>query len=518
MTGLMHPRVAHNYAKAGYYPTDNQTVERVINALSLGNVNQRTRIIDPCAGEGEAISKIVQALGHSTIESYAVEYDQERAKKAAALTHYCLRSDLFDTVIEARQFGLLFLNPPYGDMTPDTYYAGNISSIDDKGGRKRLEKEFYQRTLAYLAYGGVLVFIIPNAVLDEQMSTWLSSHFRELRIYQAVDKQFKQLVIFGIRTRVQDIKKEQRAQNFERLQVIYNQTKDVEELPEEWPFEPYLIPGSSSELKYFYRISIETEQFATEIERLKGLWPEFKLRLRHTQTVSRAPLAKLSDWHLSLALAAGEIHGVVQSPISGRILAIRGDTYKTKKRHVEIIDDGKGNITEHVILTDRFVPVIKAWDMTPDSAHKGQLFNIASGVNQAKLEAEQEAELETALQDNPSELSHNGYLPAMMPNIKFPLGRLVYTPGIQELGARGELDIFPYLRRHALGDWGDMEEMDKSINEQALKMMVDGHLQDRIMSAYIIDEACDLKIWIITEYHGYDGLEHVTTVLLPSEY
>ena len=517
MTGLMHPRVAHNYAKAGYYPTDSETVTRVINALSIAEPHQVARIIDPCAGEGEALNTIKQTLGSSVIESYGVEYDQARAKVTASQTDYCLRSDLFDTVIEMRQFGLLFLNPPYGDMTPETYHAGHISSIDDKGGRKRLEKEFYQRTFAYLAYGGVLVFIIPYTVLDEQLSTWLSSHFSELRIYQAVDKQFKQLVIFGIRTRVQAIKKEQRAKSFERLQVIYNQAKDVEELPEVWPFEPYLIPGHSSELKHFYRVSIDPVQLADEIERLKGLWPEFKLRMRHTQTASRAPLAKLSDWHLSLALAAGELHGVVQSPLSGRILAIRGDTYKTKKRHVETIDDGKGNITEQVILTDKFVPVIKAWDMTPDSAHKGQLFNIASGVNQekqAKLDAEQEAEL----QDNQSESSNNGYLPAMMPNIKFPLGRLVYTPGIQELGARGELDIFPYLRRHALGDWGDIEISDKALNEQALKMMEDGHLIDRLMSAYIINEACDLRIWVITEYHGCDGIEHLTTVLLPSEY
>lgn len=51
---LMFPRLAHNFAKNGYYPTDEATLERILNALDAP-YNQRVRILDPCAGEGMAI-------------------------------------------------------------------------------------------------------------------------------------------------------------------------------------------------------------------------------------------------------------------------------------------------------------------------------------------------------------------------------------------------------------------------------------------------------------------------------
>lgn len=511
-SGLMHPRVAHNNAKAGFYPTDIPSVERIAQALELANPNQLTRVIDPCAGEGIALSNIAKAIGQQQVETYAVEYEQNRAAQAATLTNYCLRSDLFDTVISAKCFGLLFLNPPYGDMAPDPSKARFLMESE---GRKRLEKEFYQHSLAYLQYGGVLVFIIPHTVLDEQMARWIATHYSEIRIYEAVDKQFKQVVIFGVRTRSNDIKRDERENNIKRLQAIYNGEINVEELPEVWPFEPYQIPSSTNELKHFYRVSIEPEQFAEEINRVKGLWPEFKLRLKHMQSASRAPLTKLSDWHLSLALAAGEIHGVVQSPISGRVLAIRGDTYKVKKRHTEYTDDGKGNVSEQLILTDKFVPTIKAWDMTPDSPDKGKLFNIASGVNQAKLEEAAAAEnQQDPKQPEPCLFRARETIPGE----KFPVGRLITTPGIRDLEEDGLLDYIPYVIRHSRCDWGDdLEECDKELNDRALTIMEDGHLIDRLFSSYIVDAERDLKIWIITEYHDED-IGHVTTILLPSEY
>lgn len=48
-----------------------------------------------------------------------------------------------DTMISRQAFGLLWLNPPYGDLARDT--SGNLG-YEGKG-RARLEKLFYQRTL-----------------------------------------------------------------------------------------------------------------------------------------------------------------------------------------------------------------------------------------------------------------------------------------------------------------------------------------------------------------------------------
>src|SRR3546814_16740946 len=63
-----------------------------------------------------------------------------------------------------------------------------------------------------------------------------------------------------------------------------------------------------------------------------------------------------------------------------------------------------------------------------------------------------------------------------------------------------------YLRRHLGGDWGDLSEGDRELNDAALASG-----QDRLFSSYQV--APDLKLWIITDWH-----RSVTTLLQPSEF
>ena len=62
-----------------------------------------------------------------------------------------------------------------------------------------------------------------------------------------------------------------------------------------------------------------------------------------------------------------------------------------------------------------------------------------------------------------------------------------------------------YLVRHIAGDWGDVDEQDRSENELSLTHGF------RLLSAYTLKTGT--KIWIITEAD-----RSVTTVLLPEEY
>ena len=92
----------------------------------------------------------------------------------------------------------------------------------------------------------------------------------------------------------------------------------------------------------------------------------------------------------------------------------------------------------------------------------------------------------------------------------FNLGQLVITPGA--LQALTEREVIPLglLRRHANGDWAEMEPDDQEANRQAL---VDG---SRILTCYTL--AGDVRIWIITEAKGEDGIRASTCILLPAEY
>ncbi len=46
---LMFQRIARNFARNGYFPTDEASLERVLQALSPASAG-RMRVLDPCAG------------------------------------------------------------------------------------------------------------------------------------------------------------------------------------------------------------------------------------------------------------------------------------------------------------------------------------------------------------------------------------------------------------------------------------------------------------------------------------
>ncbi len=89
---------------------------------------------------------------------------------------------------------------------------------------------------------------------------------------------------------------------------------------------------------------------------------------------------------------------------------------------------------------------------------------------------------------------------------RFSPGQVVMTAGVDELVRQGRLNPTPYLRRHLDGDWGDLSDDDRQLNDAALTSG-----EDRLFSSYQVTP--DLKLWIITEWD-----RSVTTLLLPSEY
>ena len=92
---------------------------------------------------------------------------------------------------------------------------------------------------------------------------------------------------------------------------------------------------------------------------------------------------------------------------------------------------------------------------------------------------------------------------------KFNLGQMVMTRGVNDKIAEDtkfSKFVLDSLRRHASGDWGDMDKEDLAANEDALKH------GDRLFSAYNPKDSLP-KIWIISEAD-----RSATTVLFPDEY
>jgi len=91
----------------------------------------------------------------------------------------------------------------------------------------------------------------------------------------------------------------------------------------------------------------------------------------------------------------------------------------------------------------------------------------------------------------------------------FQPGELVMTRGVMDKTEESQefsMFVLASLSRHLSGDWGDLGEEDKALNNNAL----DEEAPDRVFSMYKKGEE---KIYIITEWD-----RSYTTVLFPSEY
>ena len=89
----------------------------------------------------------------------------------------------------------------------------------------------------------------------------------------------------------------------------------------------------------------------------------------------------------------------------------------------------------------------------------------------------------------------------------FNLGTIVHTPGFAALAGKNiEPTMYKLIQRHAKGDWGNLVDEDKQMNDDAI---IPGQ-ESRILSRYDVNGE---SVYVITEWD-----RSVTTFLLPSEY
>lgn len=90
----------------------------------------------------------------------------------------------------------------------------------------------------------------------------------------------------------------------------------------------------------------------------------------------------------------------------------------------------------------------------------------------------------------------------------FEIGNIVMTKRIAEdmkNNYQFSHEVQIALQKYKYQDWGNTEESDKKLNDEAVKCK-----NDRILAVYQTSKG---KIWIITEYD-----RSITTILYPDEY
>ncbi|WP_434778523.1 DUF6094 domain-containing protein [Neisseria sp. Ec49-e6-T10] len=364
---LMFSRLAHNFAKNGYYPAGELSQVEVHKRLDIEPLSA-VRVFDPCCGEGTALAEIKQHLLEScaaSCHSIGVELNEERALHSKKLLDQCIHSDIEDVIFQQNAVGLLFLNPPYGLKNKDS------ESLDKS---ERLEEIFFRKTFPELQYNGILVLLIPSQSLTERFASQIASSLIDITIGKAPEGQFNQVIIMGRRIQKKLISRELEAKQRELILSHDIAPRWCDDLD---PEIIYTVP-SSTDKKAFKPISVKPTAYKLSQDfALTGLgetlWPAFeRIFPKNALKEKKAPLCSPGQWHTALALAAGQVTGVVKSNDGTKQLLIKGRTYKQQRKTTREEDN--------VVISeskDIFVPTIKAIDITKDSETFGNVLTIS---------------------------------------------------------------------------------------------------------------------------------------------
>jgi tRNA1(Val) A37 N6-methylase TrmN6 len=358
---IMFNRVAHNYAKAGFYPTMPDSLKGILNFLTVQS--EDVRIFDPCCGEGDALATVAAHLTElgSKVHSVGVEFDADRYQLAKNQLHHVIRSDYFDVLHKDRGVGLLWLNPPYGEEL-----VGQQKHMEASSSKTRFEQKFFEKSILALQAGGVLVMLVPSTCMTEEMVKSLSYYCDSFRLFKAPEQKYNQLIIFAKRRKIGDRQATPKAILEQLLQA---REYAMDSLPQDYLGEKYCVPASPSFPFAPITYQVNPEELAEQLDDKMGIWQQFEAHFNCEVRSYRRPLAALTDWHLALALASGQLGGIIES--NGRRFLIKGGTHKVKDTTLQTIDG-----VDTIIAIDRFVPIIRAIDLTVNGAAYGEVFEI----------------------------------------------------------------------------------------------------------------------------------------------
>ncbi|HMN26688.1 MAG TPA: DUF6094 domain-containing protein [Caldilineaceae bacterium] len=286
--------------RLGYYPTPQYTLSLIPRFLqpSAGVL----RLLDPCAGQGEALAHLAAALRrpNNTVHSYGIEVADSRAGTAAQVLDHCLHADYQEVTTRVEAFSLLLLNPPYDWESGEAGVKKN-----------RLEYTFLRNTLRRLMPSGVLVYLVPLAAIsEEKVARFLSNHFEQIKVFSLPADEFEvfhQVVLFAVR------KAEPEAAPAVQQELMAFSSSNLPpalDAAVAGTIEPYRVPASPiPAAKFIFR---KTELSDFEIAQLVAshgvlttrAWRQFTHR---QDTSAFTPAMPLRTGHIAGLISSGQI-------------------------------------------------------------------------------------------------------------------------------------------------------------------------------------------------------------------
>ena len=268
-------------------------------------------------------------LWKDCLKPYGVELDESRAEEAQTRLHRVGFGSYFYSRISGEAFHLLFLNPPY------------LSVLNENGGRSRHEKRFLMESLYHLAYGGLLVYVIPCYRLTPDICRVLCDNFDDLTVWRFTArefKRFKQIAVLGTRKR-RDAGPPDTLW-LERYAVTPEAIPCLTELPE----DRYALPVQPLEVHTFMGERFNQKELEQQLRR-SGSFARMMAR-SELDSGAKRPLLPLSIGQIGLVGGSGMINGLIacDSPhvIKGRIVKTvcveSEDRLTADGRHIGVIE------------------------------------------------------------------------------------------------------------------------------------------------------------------------------------
>lgn len=431
--------------KMGYYPTDIEHVKYLEQGIEFPE-DMTVNLFDPCCGCGLALRTL--ANEHNCL-TYGTELDRHRAEEALTRLNRVGFGSYFRSRISNDAFHLMLLNPPY------------LSVMTEGGNNSRSEKRFLIDSISHLLYGGLLIYIIPYYRLTPDICRVLCDNFEDLTVWKFMGeefKRFKQIAVIGKR-----IKRRDGSALVKELASFALEPDKISELSE-LPKNRYALPKIDKKVELFKGAEFNVAELAEQLNKSNSFSRLFE-KSKLDNDVKR-PLLPLNLGQVGLIGGSGLINGLVECDTPH---IIKGRIVKENTINKDDNMNSKGEIIGETVYETRSNKMI---------------FNLLTPQGFLSLSDYEEEK-------------------PVKSNLPLPLGRTVITANAKKILT--DSDIENALNRHQSGDWGELCEEDKQVNEDALK---DG---DRILSVYI--SSGGKRFWVITEAD-----RSCTTVLMPEDY
>ncbi|HMN11510.1 MAG TPA: DUF6094 domain-containing protein [Bellilinea sp.] len=326
----MSPRLS-SLEKGGYYAFPREHLPAI--ASQFEPALHGGKLLDPCAGEGEALQHLAEAW---KLQPYANELDTDRAAACQALfgLTQAVQGDLYTLRASLGSFPAIWLNPPY---------TWEMTGSDDK----RRELAMLKHSWKWLQAGGWMLWTVYGHHVTPDAAAWLAKRCQLVDVWRLPGLHLGEYVHVVVVAH-EGAPPNEPAQFAQR--ILQDAATPRELTMQDTPL--YTFPQPRTIRRFVFAPQVMTPQLALQAVQTDGaqFGASFQRLLEPPPPVETVrPVVRPRGGQLALVLAAGLFNGIVVQTEEGRA-AVRSTV-----EPVEQLVDG-GDIDESdETTTDREV-------------------------------------------------------------------------------------------------------------------------------------------------------------------